>query len=160
MARMKLRPHRQRRRHGQRHVHVRATLTEVATALATLTGEPDPSRNRQEAKHDNTSRISGGTALPALTADPATVPIRSLTETGPGRRPGAVPGPSAFQRSRRFVRRPDLPAVSLAAANLCAGMIGLHSVEPGEDFLDGQARVDHGNRLCRELCDLVTLGAR
>jgi len=33
--------------------YVRATLTEVATALAALTGEPHPSRDRKGSQHDS-----------------------------------------------------------------------------------------------------------
>ena len=65
--------------------YVRATLTEVATALAALTGEPHPLAEPPEGQeHDSTSRITGDAALPGLTADTAAVPVRSLTETGPG----------------------------------------------------------------------------
>jgi integrase len=34
--------------------------TEVATALAALTGEPHPSQNRREARHDSAGRTSSG----------------------------------------------------------------------------------------------------
>ena len=126
--------------------YVRATLTEVATALAALTGEPHPlaePAGGQAGQHQSDHRRRG---TPRAYGRHGCGPGPVLDGDRTGRRPGAVPGPSELRRSLRFVWRPDLPAVPAAAAYLCAGMVGLHSIEPGDDFLDGQARVDHGNR--------------
>ena len=123
--------------------YVRATLTEVATALAALTGEPHPLAEPEAGSRAAPAESPATRHYPGLRR-PGCGPV--LDGTGPERRPGAVPGQSEFRRSLRFVWRPDLPAVPGAAPYLCAGMVDLHSIEPGDDFLDGQARVDHGNR--------------
>jgi hypothetical protein len=86
------RAHRRRGRYRRRRVgHVRATLTEVATALAALTGEPTRSRNRKEAsmtaladsptaQHGRGAYRGPGGAGTARSRSP----VRSFRRTGPG----------------------------------------------------------------------------
>lgn len=45
-----------------------------------------------------------------------------------------------------MIRRPNLATVPAAAAHLRTRMVDLCGIEPGDDFIDGQVRVDHGNR--------------